>query len=595
MHQYNRQNRLVSITSSGGDYTKFIYDNNGNQVSKTIGKFRPLNTGNKTIEDMVDFNLIIRKGSSYGTGVSEISLYSYDHYNRLIVFKDEDTTASYQYNAQGYRTRKTINGTMTNYLYEADKVILETGADNKTKAVQVYGSALLSRKVTASSGTQSYYYLYNAHGDVTALIEAAGAIVATYDYDAFGTLLSKTGGANSYIMYAGYQKDDENGLYYLNARYYDSVTARFISEDTYTGEKNDPLSLNLYTYCVNNPIIYDDPTGHIVNYMTVQSDGGGSNIKLNKNKLRTQTKTETTTPVIAKKNPNEIKKDQKQKQEAKNSTKSTDIVITKADGGGTKNSAENKSNNSQGMSNNKTVNNGYYISEASESENNVELPDYPYISSEEAFVLGFDSYSGGFIVGGLNIINGLTGNQQITQEVINYNKEHTYEFSDSYKMGQSVAVLSVIGSVAAASVASCTEGANNSNQMTGDAYGYTKNGSGAPIADGASDINKLNSKPLYRVMTESELNAVKDIGYLRGGREGTTYFTDSYYKNASNAQNRLSLPNEPEYILEFKITNNPTVTGGNTVKPAYGGSGGGREYFSENPVQIDIINYQKMK
>lgn len=96
-------------------------------------------------------------------------------------------------------------------------------------------------------------------------------------------------------------------------------------------------------------------------------------------------------------------------------------------------------------------------------------------------------------------------------------------------------------------------------------------------------------------MTESELDAVKETGYLRGGREGPTYFTDSYYKNASNAQNRLSLPNEPEYIVEFKITNNPTVMGGNTVEPVYGGSGGGREYLSNDPVQVDIVNYQKMK
>ncbi|ATW25277.1 hypothetical protein DCMF_11315 [Candidatus Formimonas warabiya] len=111
----------------------------------------------------------------------------------------------------------------------------------------------------------------------------------------------------------------------------------------------------------------------------------------------------------------------------------------------------------------------------------------------------------------------------------------------------------------------------------------------------AIDISKLNSKPLYRVMTESELKAVQETGYLRGGREGPTYFTDSYYKNASNAQNRLSLPNEPEYIVEFKISNNPNTTGGNTVKPAYGGSGGGREYFSNDPVQVNIVNYQKMK
>jgi hypothetical protein len=49
----------------------------------------------------------------------------------------------------------------------------------------------------------------------------------------------------------------------LNSRYYDSKIARFLSEDTFSGYANDPLSLNLYTYCNNNPITYIDPTGHL--------------------------------------------------------------------------------------------------------------------------------------------------------------------------------------------------------------------------------------------------------------------------------------------------------------------------------------------
>lgn len=50
----------------------------------------------------------------------------------------------------------------------------------------------------------------------------------------------------------------------LSARYYDPITARFITEDTYTGQPNDPLSLNLYSYCKNEPIMYTTPSGHIV-------------------------------------------------------------------------------------------------------------------------------------------------------------------------------------------------------------------------------------------------------------------------------------------------------------------------------------------
>jgi RHS repeat-associated protein len=104
--------------------------------------------------------------------------------------------------------------------------------------------------------------MYNGHADVTALLDTAGNVVATYYYDAFGNILAQTGTVNNSILYTGYQYDKETGLYYLNARMYDPITARFMQEDTYTGEHSDPLSLNLYTYCKNKPLIYSDPTGH---------------------------------------------------------------------------------------------------------------------------------------------------------------------------------------------------------------------------------------------------------------------------------------------------------------------------------------------
>jgi len=66
------------------------------------------------------------------------------------------------------------------------------------------------------------------------------------------------------IKYAGYIYDGETGLYYLNARFYDPETARFIQQDSYSGNILDPLSLNLYTYGHNNPISYYDPTGHSI-------------------------------------------------------------------------------------------------------------------------------------------------------------------------------------------------------------------------------------------------------------------------------------------------------------------------------------------
>ena len=63
------------------------------------------------------------------------------------------------------------------------------------------------------------------------------------------------------ILFTG-EPYDASGLYYLRARYYDPTTGRFITEDTLFGEMDNPLTQNLYAYCLNNPVLYIDPSGH---------------------------------------------------------------------------------------------------------------------------------------------------------------------------------------------------------------------------------------------------------------------------------------------------------------------------------------------
>jgi RHS repeat-associated protein len=107
----------------------------------------------------------------------------------------------------------------------------------------------------------------NGHGDVVQVLNANGNIVNSYTYDEWGNILSKTEQISNPIRYAGEYYDEESGLYYLRARYYDPAIGRFISEDSNEGEINNPLSLNLYTYCENDPIIYSDPTGNYAAYV----------------------------------------------------------------------------------------------------------------------------------------------------------------------------------------------------------------------------------------------------------------------------------------------------------------------------------------
>ncbi|NLA44008.1 RHS repeat-associated core domain-containing protein, partial [Candidatus Saccharibacteria bacterium] len=175
---------------------------------------------------------------------------------------ENGTVVENAYNGDGRRVVKTVNGAATYYLYEYDKVILETNVFGDVTGRNVYGLNLLIRTV----GVDTFYYMYNGHADVTALLTPSGDVAASYYYDAFGNILEQTGDVSNSVLFAGYQYDKETGLYYLNARMYDPVTARFMQEDTYAGQQRDPLSLNLYTYCHNSPLLYFDPTGHYTEY-----------------------------------------------------------------------------------------------------------------------------------------------------------------------------------------------------------------------------------------------------------------------------------------------------------------------------------------
>lgn len=83
-----------------------------------------------------------------------------------------------------------------------------------------------------------------------------------YTYDAFGVEKNIDENDTNAFRYCGEYYDAEIATVYLRARYYNPDTGRFISRDSFAGRRSDPLSLNLYTYCGNNPVIYVDPSGH---------------------------------------------------------------------------------------------------------------------------------------------------------------------------------------------------------------------------------------------------------------------------------------------------------------------------------------------
>ena len=123
---------------------------------------------------------------------------------------------------------------------------------------------------TVLDGVQQYFfYLYNAQGDVIAIIDDYAERVVNYEYSAWGELLSVTGskadtvGVLNPVRYRGYCYDTETGLYYVSSRYYDPAVGRWINADGLVSTGQGILGNNMFAYCLNNPVNYEDSDGEM--------------------------------------------------------------------------------------------------------------------------------------------------------------------------------------------------------------------------------------------------------------------------------------------------------------------------------------------
>lgn len=114
-----------------------------------------------------------------------------------------------------------------------------------------------------------YFFRRTVNGDIIAILNTSGEVVVTYEYDPWGNILSTGGsmaatlGADNPFRYRGYYYDTESGFYYLQSRYYDPVTGRFLNADdtAYLGVTETTSGYNLFSYCENNVVNYCDYLG----------------------------------------------------------------------------------------------------------------------------------------------------------------------------------------------------------------------------------------------------------------------------------------------------------------------------------------------
>ena len=232
-YHYDAYNRLTKITDGIRQVKHYTYDNSGNMLSD-----------------------------------GEMS-YLYDGFGRLEqVTKADGSFQKNHYDAEGLRAEMEENGQLVKFLYNEDREAVAEEESDGNVIRYIRGLGLIS---SDSEKAKTYYhYVSDEQGSITHVINGEEKesgelpqenvqpqVLNHYEYDAFGNTIRCEEQVHNRFRYTGEQYDPLTGQYYLRARYYNPVIARFTQEDTYYGD-----GLNLYTYCQNNPVLYHDPTGH---------------------------------------------------------------------------------------------------------------------------------------------------------------------------------------------------------------------------------------------------------------------------------------------------------------------------------------------
>jgi RHS repeat-associated protein len=199
--------------------------------------------------------------------------FEYDYENRLTKIKiplkpgvvGPANVYEYVYDANGMRVKKLINSHLTTvYHYdEMGNVLQETDEDGNLLATYIYANG---QRIARVKGDEIIYYHNDVLGSPALLMNDRGEVVHLYHFGPFGNIEAAKGTSGNKYRFTG-KEQDETGLYYFGARYYDPLIGRFITPDPVEGW--GPKRLNPYVYCYNNPLIYVDPKGELPIVLTL--------------------------------------------------------------------------------------------------------------------------------------------------------------------------------------------------------------------------------------------------------------------------------------------------------------------------------------
>ncbi len=196
---------------------------------------------------------------------------------KLTSVQKSSDVISYTYNCDGIRTSKTVNGKKTVYYLDGTRIVAEETDDE----IVWYTYDRNGEVVGFEYKNNTYFFEKNSNDDIMKIVDEAGNVISEYVYDTWGNVVTIEGHVEiaklNPFRYRGYYYDNETDLYYIESRYYDPTTGRFVSADVLFDNGGGIFGSNMYTYCVNNPMNMKDVGGYAPAYITDQSENGSIN------------------------------------------------------------------------------------------------------------------------------------------------------------------------------------------------------------------------------------------------------------------------------------------------------------------------------
>ena len=289
-YEYDNLNQLTRENNAVANKTYvYTYDDAGNILTKktyayttgTLGTVQSTNTytyGNANWGDqLTKFNGTSITYDSLGNPLSYYNGNSYTftwaNGRQLASTVKGGVTTTYTYNADGIRIGKTVGSTAVEYILDGTQIV---GEKNGSFIIR-YLYDPQGAPVGMVFDSTTYLFEKNLQGDVIGIYTTGGTKVASYTYDAWGKIVSSSYTSGYYdpyyynpFRYRGYYYDTESGFYYLQSRYYDPTTGRFLNADGYVNANGDLQGFNMYAYCSNNSVNYKQrpvsTNGSVVSY-----------------------------------------------------------------------------------------------------------------------------------------------------------------------------------------------------------------------------------------------------------------------------------------------------------------------------------------